>query len=57
MNKLPLNSSVFLDFLEKLTGIESVIPDPYFVGGGLHQIERSGYLKLHVDFNKHTRLR
>jgi Rps23 Pro-64 3,4-dihydroxylase Tpa1-like proline 4-hydroxylase len=52
-----LNSSVFIDFLEKLTGIEGIIPDPHFVGGGLHQIERGGYLKVHVDFNKHTRLK
>jgi len=52
-----LNSSVFIDFLEKLTGIDGIIPDPHFVGGGLHQIERGGYLKLHVDFNKHTRLK
>jgi Rps23 Pro-64 3,4-dihydroxylase Tpa1-like proline 4-hydroxylase len=52
-----LNSSTFIDFLEKLTGIDGIIPDPHFVGGGLHQIERGGYLKLHVDFNKHTRLK
>ena len=48
-----LNSSVFLQFLEKLTGISGIIPDPYFQGGGLHQIERGGFLKMHVDFNKH----
>ncbi|MBD2485209.1 2OG-Fe(II) oxygenase [Planktothrix sp. FACHB-1365] len=48
-----LNSSVFLKFLEKLTGISGIIPDPYFQGGGLHQIERGGFLKMHVDFNKH----
>ena len=46
-----LNSSTFIDFLEKLTGIDGIIPDPHFVGGGLHQIERGGYLKVHVDFN------
>lgn len=51
-----LNSSVFCKFLEKLTGIEGIIPDPYFHGGGLHQIERGGYLKVHVDFNKHKKL-
>lgn len=32
-----LNSEPFLDFLSKLTGIEHLIPDPYFEGGGLHQ--------------------
>ncbi|KAM3097035.1 2OG-Fe(II) oxygenase [Phormidesmis sp. 146-35] len=52
-----LNSSTFLNFLEQLTGIEGLIPDPHFVGGGLHQIERGGYLKMHVDFNQYERLR
>lgn len=52
-----LNSSIFMDFLEQLTGINGIIPDPHFVGGGLHQIEKGGYLKVHVDFNKHTRLK
>jgi Rps23 Pro-64 3,4-dihydroxylase Tpa1-like proline 4-hydroxylase len=51
-----LNSSTFLTFLEQLTGIEGLIPDPHFVGGGLHQIERGGFLKMHVDFNRHTTL-
>jgi Rps23 Pro-64 3,4-dihydroxylase Tpa1-like proline 4-hydroxylase len=52
-----LNSSTFVSFLEKLTGIEGIIADPHFVGGGLHQIERGGYLKIHADFNRHNRLR
>jgi Rps23 Pro-64 3,4-dihydroxylase Tpa1-like proline 4-hydroxylase len=51
-----LNSSTFIKFLENLTGIDGLIPDPHFVGGGLHQIERGGFLKMHVDFNKHTTL-
>jgi Rps23 Pro-64 3,4-dihydroxylase Tpa1-like proline 4-hydroxylase len=50
------NSGVFLNFLEQLTGIEGLLPDPYFGGGGLHQIERGGYLKVHTDFNRHTKL-
>lgn len=50
-----LNSSAFIDFLERLTGIEGLIPDPHFVGGGLHQIERGGHLKVHADFNHHPR--
>lgn len=50
-----LNSSVFLRFLESLTGIQGLIADPYFTGGGLHQIERGGYLKIHADFNRHPK--
>jgi Rps23 Pro-64 3,4-dihydroxylase Tpa1-like proline 4-hydroxylase len=47
------NSARFIEFLERLTGIEGLVPDPHFVGGGLHQIERGGHLKVHADFNRH----
>ena len=51
-----LNSESFLNFLQSLTGIkETLIPDPYFVGGGQHQINKGGLLKIHVDFNKHPK--
>lgn len=49
-----LNSQPFLMFLQNLTGIkETLVPDPYFEGGGFHQIKPGGYLKIHVDFHKH----
>ncbi len=49
-----LNSSSFLQFLQQLTGIdEQLYGDPYFYGGGLHEIKNKGYLKIHADFNKH----
>lgn len=51
------NSAAFLGFLERLTGIDGLVPDPYFEGGGLHQIERGGFLKVHADFNWHQKLR
>jgi len=50
-----LNSQPFLEFLSELTGIENLIPDPFFEGGGCHQIQPGGMLKLHADFNKHPR--
>src|SRR3984893_9968530 len=50
-----LNSITFLDFLSEVTGIENLIPDPGFEGGGLHQIPRGGKLGVHADFNKHRR--
>ena len=50
------NGSVFVEFLEQLTGIGGLIPDPHYVGGGLHQIRPGGYLKVHADFNRHPRL-
>ncbi len=50
------NGQVFVDFLEELTGIDGLIPDPHYVGGGLHQIGPGGFLKIHADFNRHKRL-
>jgi hypothetical protein len=50
------NSAVFVDFLERLTDIPALIPDPHYFGGGLHQIRPGGYLKVHADFNRHDRL-
>lgn len=52
-----LNSPYFLEFLEKLTNIEGLIPDPYFRGGGVHQIQRGGKLDIHIDFNLHPKLK
>jgi hypothetical protein len=51
-----LNGPEFIACLEKLTGIEGLIADPYLEGGGIHQIPAGGYLKLHTDFNWHKRL-
>jgi len=50
------NSSLFLEFLEKLTGINSLIGDPYFEGGGLHEISKDGRLGVHTDFLLNRRL-
>jgi len=52
-----LNSATFLAFLEKLTGIEGLIPDPLLFGGGLHQILPGGKLAIHADFNRHPHLK
>jgi hypothetical protein len=52
-----LNSPGMLAFLEALTGIDGLIPDPYFGGGALHQIVRGGFLDVHADFNWHPKLR
>jgi len=52
-----LNSRPMIQFLEVLTGIQGAIPDPYYVGGGLHQIKRGGKLGVHADFNYHTKLK
>lgn len=51
-----MNSAPMLEFLEALTGIRGLIPDPYFGGAGPHQIEAGGFLKVHADFNWHPLL-
>jgi Rps23 Pro-64 3,4-dihydroxylase Tpa1-like proline 4-hydroxylase len=49
-----LNSQPMLEFLQELTGIKEILmPDPYFDGGGYHEIKPGGLLKVHADFNKH----
>ncbi len=51
-----LNSQPFLEFLQKITGIEeTLIPDPYYEGG-FHEIKPGGFLKVHVDFRKNKKL-
>jgi hypothetical protein len=52
-----MSSAPVLQFLEALTGIEGLIPDPYFGGAGPHQIVPGGFLKVHVDFNWHPLLK
>lgn len=50
---MEMNSSPFIRFLEKLTGIKALIPDPHFNGAGCHCIEPGGYLDVHSDYNYH----
>ena len=54
---LDLCSARFCHFLEALTGIEGIIPDPHFEGGGVHEISRGGFLKMHTDFNWNKKLK
>lgn len=48
-----LNSRPFLTFLEEMTGIQGLIPDPYFMGAGIHKVANGGHLDIHADFNVH----
>lgn len=47
------NSRPFIKVLENISGIKGLIPDPYFRGGGFHQIFNGGHLSVHADFNHH----
>ena len=44
------NSTAIVQFLESLTTIPSLIPDPHFVGGGFHETSKGGKLGIHADF-------
>lgn len=48
-----LNSAPFLNAMSTVLGIEKIIPDPYFTGGGLNATMRGGLLDVHVDGNYH----
>jgi hypothetical protein len=46
----------FLAFLETVTGIERLVPDPYLEGGGLHAGGAGATLTPHTDFHVYPRL-
>lgn len=50
------NSRPFIQVLENICGIKGLIPDPYFLGGGFHEISQGGHLSVHADFNHHIPL-
>jgi|GEM_PF-168192 len=52
-----LNGIKVLRFLEQLTGIKGLIPDPYFYGRGLQQTHQADFLEIHVDSNLHPYLK
>jgi hypothetical protein len=47
------NALPFIKLLENITGIKGLIPDPYFMGAGFHEIRNGGHLSVHADFNHH----
>lgn len=51
------NSRHFILFLEEMTGIKGLIPDPYFIGAGIHRTLNGGHLDIHADFNVHKQMR
>jgi 2-oxoglutarate-Fe(II)-dependent oxygenase superfamily protein len=51
-----LSTPPFLGFLESVTGIDKLIPDPYYEGGGLHCSRPGAILTPHTDFHYYDRL-
>lgn len=50
------NSRPFIQVVENICGIQGLIPDPFFEGGGYHELSQGGHLSVHADFNYHQRL-
>jgi len=48
-----MNGADFLRAIISLFGIEKLMPDPYFSGGGLNVTRKGGLLDVHVDGNYH----
>lgn len=46
-----MRSAPFVRFLEELSGIKGLKPDPSYSGSGLHMTPANGSLEVHADFN------
>ena len=51
-----INGGKFLTLVSKLTGIDGLISDPYYDGGGVNIIENSGTLAVHIDGTTQRRM-
>ena len=52
-----LNSSIFINFLEKISGIKGLMPDPYLYEAGFHSSGEGAYLNPHADFSHHDKIK
>ena len=52
-----INGGKFLNIVSKLTGIQGLISDPYYDGGGINIIENNGTLAVHVDGTTQHRMK
>jgi hypothetical protein len=52
-----LNSAPFVRFLERLTGIQGLLPDPHLHAAGYMKVPPGGFLGLHYDFSTQEELR
>lgn len=46
-----MNAAPMISFLQTLTRIPALIPDPYYTGGGFQEVRPGATLAVHADFN------
>lgn len=48
-----VHSGLFINFLERVSGIIGLVADPELYAGGLHEMPPGGRFRTHLDFNQH----